>query len=263
MDEENTKDVQTEEQVTPEEVVAGKSSMLWVVAACLLIAGGAWYLTSKDTSEDALLLENAEVPTQTSGVSDDYPEVVATVNGTEVVKEEFVISYAQVEQAALAQGADITAPDVKAQIEEQALEVLINTVALAQLSEEAGIAADEAAVQAEFDAIAAQYESAEALEAALAENNLTAEMVQEDIAQRIQIDTYLQTVIDFESLAVTEEEVVAFYDSLASQGSGLPPVEEVSDAISQQLLQQKQQEAIGVYLDTVREEAEIEIHIEA
>lgn len=261
MDEENTKDVKVEDQTTPEEAAAGKSSILWVVVACLLIAGGAWYLTSKETSEDTLLFENTEIPVQTSGMSDDYPEMIATVNGAEVAKEEFAISYAQVEQAALAQGADVTALDVKAQIEEQALEVLINTVVLSQLAEEAGITADEAVVQAELDAITAQYESVEALEAALAENNLTAEMVQEDIAQRIQIDTYLQSVIDFESLVVTEEEVVAFYDALAAQGSGLPPVEEVSDAISQQLLQQKQQEAIGAYLETVRAEAEIETNI--
>lgn len=238
---------------------SGVLTLVAVVLGCAVIAAGAWYFMNlaEDGTSPLTGGSTEEVAMQQS----DYPDVVATVNGEDLSKEEFEMSYAQIEQNANAQGADISAAEVQAQIEAQAIEVLVNTKVLLQAAAEAGVSVTDDMVAEEMMTLEAQYESPEAFATAIEENSLTMEQIETDIRERLIIDEYLAEAVDSEAAAVTEAEISEFYDSAATQGGELPPLSEVSAQIEQQLLSQKQQEAISEFVSSLRSAAEVDIKI--
>jgi HPt (histidine-containing phosphotransfer) domain-containing protein len=61
---------------------------------------------------------------------------------------------------------------------------------------------------------------------------------------------------------VTEQEIIEVYQNAAASNGGqpLPPLAEVSAQIEQQLLQNKEQEAIEAYVQSLRAAADITIN---
>jgi FKBP-type peptidyl-prolyl cis-trans isomerase (trigger factor) len=185
---------------------------------------------------------------------------VATVNGVGIKEDAYQQSISNITTSAVQQGADVNDPTIQELIEEEALTGLINNELLLQGAAAAGITVDPEQVQSEYDLIAENIGGAEELNARMEELGVSEEQLQEDIREQLVINDFITAGIDAEDLTVTDEEARAFYDSLAGS-EGLPAFEEISDQITAQLQSQKQQEAVGTLIESLREAAEIEVLI--
>jgi len=80
-------------------------------------------------------------------------EVVAVINGEEIVNKDLDASIEQFKQIALAQGVDVNDPSTQAEMRNQALQVLINTKLLVREAGNRGISVSEEDVNARIEDI--------------------------------------------------------------------------------------------------------------
>ena len=227
-----------------------------VLGVALVVVAGLYYYYQNREVDNVPVASSVTPATAT-----EYPDVVAVVNGEDVTSSDFVLSVNQVTQTATQQGADPSDPAVKAQIEGQAMDVLINTVLLRQAADASGITVTPEQIDAELSNITAQYESPEAFDAALTEFGLSNEDVRSDLEEKLVIDQYLQSNDAVAAVTVSDAEVQDMYDTLSAQGTGLPSLEEIRQPLEEQLLAQKQQQLISDVINGLREAAEIDIKL--
>ncbi|TDQ36121.1 SurA N-terminal domain-containing protein [Aureibacillus halotolerans] len=217
--------------------------------------------TSEDSGEQAALME--------------IPDVVATVNGTDIEKAELD---KQVEAALGQYGQKVEdAPNEQLnQLYQTGTITLINKEVLLQASK------DFAPTQEEIDTErAAQVEQAggeEELTKGIEQAGFSEEEFQTLLQDNIQIRNYLDHQIG--EVNVTEEEAKAFYDenkqalsNAPTEGEGegaeaegqsqqMPPYEDVKEALIQQLKLQKTTEERQKVIADLKEKAEIEKFID-
>lgn len=201
----------------------------------------------------------AEAPTpDLEGV----PDVVATVNGDEVTKEEFTTAYEGTFQQ-MAMQSQATGQEVdQEQLKTQTLDNLIGTKLLIQEADDRGIEASDEAIKATTDELVAtnQFTSPEELFTALEEKGITKEEATEQIRQQVRLDALLAE--ESGDTAPTEEELKAAYEEAkasgaAAQGGEIPPFEEVKPQLEQQVTQQKQSDAALALVEKLRESADV------
>ncbi|MEX0912909.1 MAG: SurA N-terminal domain-containing protein [Candidatus Paceibacterota bacterium] len=230
-------------------------AIVGIIAVLALLAGGYYLLGMQTPAENG--------SNETSDLLDLEGEgPVARVNGAEISREEYRRGVEQIVASYAAQGTTIPDEEVEA-VKEQILNNLINRQLVLQAATEAGTQATEEEIEAEFQNMIANFNDSDSLNAALTEAGITEQELRADIETSIIIDKYLSSRVDTESLTVTDEEVSAYYET-ASQEAGsteIPPLEEVADLIRNQLLAEKQQQALAVELERLRASANIEILI--
>lgn len=203
----------------------------------------------------------AEAPTpDLEGV----PDVVATVNGIEVTKEEFTTSY-EGAFTQMSMQSQVTGQEVdQEQLKTQTLDNLIGNKLLIQEADARGIEASEEAITATTDELVAsnQFTSADELFAALEEKQgIPKEEAIEQIKQQVRIDALLAE--EGADAAPTEEELKALYEeakasgAAAAQGGEIPQYEEVKSQLEQQAKQQKTSEVALALVEKLREEADV------
>ncbi len=235
------------------ETTEPKRSLLFfagVAAVILAVAGVAayQYFGNNATTSQASF---ASVLTEAEAA-----EPVAYVNGTAITRGTLRENLDQITQGALQSGADPTDLVVRAQIEEQAYTITVNNELLRQAATQEVDKPTEEEVQAEIDALAEQNGGQEAFDALLVEIGFTEEMLRQNIADNMHIQAYLQ--LKQSPVTVTDEEIVAFYDSIGGEAAGLPALEEVRDQIEAELESQKLEAQISEIIETLRETATIE-----
>ncbi len=215
----------------------------------LIAAVGVWYLTMY--TGGGMMIGGVE-----------YPAVVAIVNGEDVPVAAFMQSYDQAAAVAVQQGFDpATDESVRQEVVDQAVEVMINTVLMLQQSTAAGFTVTDEQVAAEVAALEEQFGGADQLAAALANAGLSDAVMREDLRDQLIVDQYIKSSPEWAAISVSDEDVRAFYDSVAAASEGLPPFEEVAEEAREQLTLQKQQEATQALIDRVRAESTIEMKI--
>jgi peptidyl-prolyl cis-trans isomerase SurA len=189
-------------------------------------------------------------------------EVVATVDGKDISAYDLGISTEQITAGALAQGVDVEDPEVQQDIKEQALEVLINTKLLLLEAEGRGIAITDEEVDSRYEQLILDVGGEEALKARMAQFNITDEVLQADIRTELTVQKLLDQVFSNEELAVTEAEILELYNNAGGEAAGLPPLETVREQIEQQVSFTKEQQVVDKFVQELRADANIEIHIE-
>lgn len=236
-----------------------KFSFAFIILLLALLAGGAlYYLTTMATPSEELQINLSDLNQEVPFEMPSYPEVVAVVNGEEVLGANMQLSVSQVAQAAAAQGDSPSDPTVMEAIEAQALDVLVNTVLLQQAAVAAGIAIDEAAVDAALSEFKAQYATPEEFTEAVEAMGLSEEQIRENLSDRMLIDMYLETETEINSLTVTPEELQAQYEATVAGVENAPSLEEIASYLEPALLAQKQQVLVSEIIDSLRAEAQIE-----
>lgn len=152
--------------------------------------------------------------TQSAAASDEPAtsggDPVAVVNGREVPRSLFERQLQQQLQAYQAQGMEVGEEQMDV-LEQQLVDQLIARELVLQDGEARGIAPSEEDIQAEFDAIRAQFPDDEAFEAALEQQNLTLEEIERNIAEQIIIEEIIESDV-LTSTEVDEAEAREFYE---------------------------------------------------
>ncbi len=225
---------------------------LGVVLAILIIGAGLIFVLEKDGRISTGLF---------SGIINNMEssKPVATVNDSPILKKDFDSSVSQLLDIQATQGADVSDPLVVEQIEAQAIETLVNAELLRQAAIDEGIEVSQEQIDTRFNEISEGLGGADALAARMAEFNVTEESLRRDIENEFLIQGLFEVKIPSDNINVTEEEIAALYEQVGGSEAGLPPLEEVSAQIEQQITLTKEQEIITEYIGTLREEAEVEI----
>lgn len=198
----------------------------------------------------------------------DVPEVVATVNGTEITKDDFVQTYqSQYQQMAMQQQAGGQAPDEE-QLKTQVAEQLVNNELLRQGAEDAGIKATDKDIDTTLDEIAKQsgLGSGDEVVSALEQQGISAEQVRQDAASQFAITTYIEQEADIAE--PSDEELKAQHDAMVEQQSAaggsaeeVPSFEEMKDQLAQQATMQQQNEAATEIAGKLRESGDVTINV--
>jgi foldase protein PrsA len=188
-------------------------------------------------------------------------KAVATVNGTKVSQSDLDVSMAQISAGAAAQGADVASPEVKAQVQTQAIEMLVNTELLKQEAKKSDIAITDEDVNTRLESLKTDVGGEEVLAERMKEFNVDQKTLLRDIRNELTIQALLETVFATKDIAVTEAEVVEVYATAGGVEGGLPPLTEVRPQIEAQIKTTKEQEIVTAYIDELRTSADIEVLI--
>lgn len=198
----------------------------------------------------------------------DVPDVVATVNGEEITKEEFSSVYeGQLQQMAMQQ--QTTGEEVdQAALKEQVANQLVDNELLLQGATDAGIEPSKADVDATLEDIAKQngLGSADEVVSALGEQGISEEQVREDAASQFKLTAFIEQEAEVEE--PTDEELKQQYDAMVEQQSAtggdssqIPPFEEVKEQLAEQATTQQQNEAATSLAEGLRESGDVTINL--
>lgn len=234
-----------------------------VVAGSLAFATGCAGNTEAESApsdSESAASTPAEAPTPDL---EGLPDVVATVNGLDITKEEFTTAY-EASFTQMAMQSQVSGQEVdQEQLKTQTLDNIIGNKLLIQEADKRGIEASEKAVAATTDELVKsnQFASADELFAALEEKQgISKEEATEQIQQQVRLDALLAE--EGADAAPTEEELKAAYElaktsAAAAQGGEVPPYEEVKPQLEQQAKQQKKSEVALALVEKLRESGDV------
>jgi uncharacterized integral membrane protein len=150
----------------------------------------------------------------------------------------------------------------RAEIETQALEMLINTTLLKQAAVDNNVVIEESAVTARVEEIATANGGLDALLVELAEFGIDEAQLNADVQEELLIRTWIEQLFATADLTVSPEEITEVYNNAvaASNGEVLPPLVEVTGQIEAQLRQSKEQATLDTYLQELRASADIQLN---
>ncbi|WP_157796500.1 SurA N-terminal domain-containing protein [Bacillus sp. FJAT-45037] len=221
-----------------------------------------------DATEETVENPEMEAPDGVGIDTEDVPDVVATVNGEDIHKEEYV-RYLE-EQAMMYTQFGISFDDEEGQamlneLKDHALQVLINTELIVQAASDIEVSEEEVNEELDNAIEQAPFETKEELEEHLSEQGITLDDIREDIRKQLKIEQYIAANTD--APEITEEELQAAYDEQVAfaeeNGSEeeIPSFEEQRDQLQAEL----EQEALAVQqeriLEELLEESEVETNV--
>ncbi|MGP9583042.1 MULTISPECIES: SurA N-terminal domain-containing protein [unclassified Brachybacterium] len=213
--------------------------------------------------------QGGEQPQMPEADVSDVPDVVATVNGEDITKDEFTAIYeGQFQQAAMQQqqsaGGEVDQAALKTQVANQ----LVDNRLLLQGASEAGIEPTDADIDATLEEIAQQngLGSADEVVAALEQQGMSEEDVRKDASSQFMLTTYIEQEAGIEE--PTDEELKTQYDQLVEQQeqaggdtAQVPPFEEAKEQLAQQAIAQQQNEAATTIAAELREAGDVTVNV--
>jgi hypothetical protein len=241
--------------------VKKKWLMSAVLAGSLAFATGcAGNTEAEPAPSESAASTPAEAPTPDL---EGIPDVVGTVNGLDITKEEFTTSYEGAFQQ-MAMQSQVTGQEVdQEQLKTQTLDNLIGQKLLIQEADKRGIEASEDQIAATTDELMKtnQFATTEELFAALEERGIPKDEATEQIKQQVRLDALIAE--EGGDAAPTEEELKAAYEeakssgAAAQQGGEVPPYEELKPQLEQQAKQQKKADAAIALVEKLRESGDV------
>ncbi|WP_404330033.1 SurA N-terminal domain-containing protein [Mesobacillus maritimus] len=192
-------------------------------------------------------------------------EVVATVNGEEILKTDYETELENTKNMYTQQGMNLDELDdeMKEQIELSVLNQLVNTKLVLQTAQEDGVAIEQSEVDTELEAIKGQFEDDKGFEETLKKNKITEDELKVKVKDQLTITKYLDTTIG--KIDVTEDEVTVKYDeykeALASQEQEAEDLETIKPQLEQQIMAEKKSEKVNELIEELRTANEKNIEI--
>ncbi|MDP3995093.1 MAG: SurA N-terminal domain-containing protein [Patescibacteria group bacterium] len=249
MEEQNTDPLQgaapSQSKGLPIKLIA--SAVVLIVAGFLL-----WYFGGLDS-----IIGGGGTPEQAE--NQEQTEVVARVNGDEILRATYEQRLDQTNAQYQQDGFDPNREDVAAQIQDQVIQNLVNELLLMQNAAAAGISLSQEEIGAEYANLAAQYGGEQELEAAISQQGISRSQLESEISRQLTIERYLSQEVDTEGIAVTDEEAQAAYDEIASNQEDAPPFADVAENLKEQMRQQKVSQLVSDFIAALREQSDIEV----
>lgn len=188
----------------------------------------------------------------------DGNDPVARVNGEEISRADYDALATQLDnqQQLDMEGLQTESDD---EIDSEVVDTLVGQELLRQAVSSAGINVSGEQLDAQLQATRSQFESDQAYQQALADENVTEEQLKSQLAQQLATQSYLSQAVDTDGITVSDEEIQSQYESLASNQSDIPPLSEIRGQLEQSLLQQKQQQLVDEHIQQLRSQADVEL----
>ncbi|KYG34867.1 SurA N-terminal domain-containing protein [Alkalihalobacillus trypoxylicola] len=236
----------------------GKLTVIALLSMIILVACGASEDQENASGESE---ENVQIEIN----EEDYPEVIASVNGEEIEREPFV-SYLEDRASFLALSGvdlDLNTDEGKQsmkELETQVLDLFINDELLVQVVENESIEVAEEEIQQaiEMQKMNLQVTNDEELEHLLAEHDMTLSDLREEAQTYIKREKYLDEHIVVEE--ASEEDMRDLYDSKTEQME-LGEFEEEKERLSLEVENEQYLQGLVELLDQLREENEVQIYL--
>ncbi|MYL50586.1 peptidylprolyl isomerase [Halobacillus litoralis] len=238
-----------------------------LLAACGNDEEGASDNKEQEKQEETEQAESGEQPEAPKPDLEGVPEVVASVNGTEIKKEEFETTYkGQFQQAAMQ--SQMTGQELdQDQLKKQVAESLVGQELLMQEADNREFTASEKEVNQTLEELAKQQQvgSADEFLAALEEQGMSEKEVKSQVKTQVKIDKLIAE--EAGDVKPSEEEIKEAYDKMKEQQEKMdteqevPSYEEAKPTIEQQLTRQKEGQATQKLVDSLREEAEVTVNL--
>jgi len=187
-------------------------------------------------------------------------EIVVIVNGEEILGKVYNSVARQLETTLAVQGQSVSDEESADLVKEQALSVLIGNKVILQDAEEKGYKADDETVNERLEELKGQFETEEAMNAALKKTGFTIEEMELQLREQLVYEQYVAEEIEVPK--VTDEEIQTAYDGFVeSSEAEAPPLEEMEPTIRQSLEGQKTQDAVFTQIEKLKKSADIEVKL--
>lgn len=230
------------------------AAALFAVAACGDSDDGGDTPTEEETATEQQQLPEPDV--------EDVPDVVATVNGNDIPKDEFVSIYeGQFQQ--MAQQAQMTGQEVdQDQLKQQTVDGMVDTELLTQEADERGFSVSEKDINDTLADLAEQngMGSADEFMGALKEQG----MEEPEVKSRVEIQVKIEQLIADEAgdIQPSDKELKELYDTQKEQmGETAPPFAEMKPQLEEQAKAQKESEVAQTLVGDLRENADISVNL--
>lgn len=192
-------------------------------------------------------------------------EVVATVNGKDILKKDYEVEIENTKTSYEQQGIkfDELESKQKEELEKSVLDQLINTELILQTAKEDGVSVEQDEVDSELDAIKSQFEEDKQFKEALEKNKLTEEQLGEQVKKQLIITKYIDNNVG--ELSATDEELQAVYnqykESAETQEQEPEDFKTMKPQLEQQVLAQKKSKKVNELIEELRKTNEENIEI--
>ncbi len=227
-----------------------KGNMLTVIIVLVLLAIVGALASKFMSSRGAEGMKSASL---------DPKAIVASVNGIEISRAELNKKVAQVKSTVPEGAAD---PSQDAAFELQLLDEVVNLKLLVSTAQAKGFTVTDEDIQKEITSLTEAFGGEAEFQKQLEDNNLTIEDLRENMRNELLIRQLVDSETAIKGVAVTPEEIKKTYEEAmtgAPEGQDVPPLEEVTEMIRAQLLQQKSATIVQEYINKLREGAKIDI----
>lgn len=229
-----------------------KNPFLWVIA--LLLLGGAGYGTVRSGMVDLSRFQSNAI-----FQSNVPPEgLLAQVNGEGIQKVLFERRFEQTKNSYVARGATLEEKDTEI-VRQQMLDNMINELLLLQYARKQGITVQDQLIEDEYQQVVAQFPSEEEFQKHLATQEATSEDVRSVIFVQLAVQQIIDLKVSEHPIEISEEEMRQVYDRAVENGAEVPPFEEVTLDIENQLRQQKIGQLMDALIQQLHSESAIEI----
>lgn len=212
--------------------------------------------------------ENFELPEPNL---ENIPDVVAKVNGEEISKEDFELTYTSMFQQIYMQS-QMTGEEVdEDQLKEQTIEEMVSQELLIQEANNAGIEASDDKVEETLQELVDNngMESKEQLLEALEEQGMDEQEVMNQLKTQVKVTQLIEN--ETGDVEPTEEELQELYDEIVAQQEQMqeadgesvevPNFEEMKPDLVGYVEEQKTAEAAQNLIEKLRDDADVEIYI--
>lgn len=221
---------------------------------------------SENAEETAAASESEETPEPAVDSPDtelELPgvdEVVVVVNGEDIKGTVYNSVARQLESSLATQGKKATNPEVREQVKEQAITVIVGNKLIIQDALEKGHDADEEVLEQRFEELKNQYENEEQMTIALERTGFTLDDMKLLLREQLIYASYLEDEI--EGAEVTDEAVEQAYQGYVDSTEGeAPDFEEMKPMIRQSLEEENSNQAVYERIEELKNAAEIEVKI--
>lgn len=221
---------------------------------------------SAGSSESTDGADDAGEPEMPEADVDSVPDVVASVNDTDISRDAFLLDYeVQFQQAAMmSQGAEVDQDALKLDV----ADMMINRELIIQAAAADGIEADDEKVDEMLEDAAAQSGLSsidEFLELA-AEQGIDADQMRVDAGNQYLINTYIDNNVSVpdtpeEDLRAQYDEVVEMLKEQGADEEQIPKFEDVRDELNDEAKSNEMTAAVDAHLKQLREAANVEIFL--
>ncbi|HAQ06603.1 MAG TPA: hypothetical protein DCR24_03405 [Bacillus bacterium] len=197
--------------------------------------------------------------------SDKKKEIVATVNGEGILKEDYEEQLESTKATYQQQGMNVEDLDseAKKEMEQSVLDQLINVEVLLQTAKDKVEPIPQSEVDSELENVKSQFQDNKQYKAALKENKLTEEKLKVQLKEQLMMTKYIDSSIG--EITVSDEEVKSVYEQykqqLESQKQKPENFEAVKPQLEQQAIAQKKEEKLAKLIEDLRKSNEENIEV--